>query len=117
MSEPLLKWRAEFPILDTCTYLVSHSLGAMPRRARVARGLVGAWPNDRRPACANSWRARRYHLDASERDRCAGDHRLMPPIRWAAPADRHDRPRVSVEHVPVRRLSSLRRGDDLRTIR
>jgi kynureninase len=26
-------WRAEFPILDTCTYLVSHSLGAMPRRA------------------------------------------------------------------------------------
>ena len=27
-------WRAEFPIVDTCTYLVSHSLGAMPRRAR-----------------------------------------------------------------------------------
>ncbi len=27
------RWRAEFPILDTCTYLVSHSLGAMPRRA------------------------------------------------------------------------------------
>ncbi len=32
--DPLLAWRAEFPILDTCTYLVSHSLGAMPRRAR-----------------------------------------------------------------------------------
>jgi kynureninase len=31
----LSSWRAEFPILDTCTYLVSHSLGAMPRRARV----------------------------------------------------------------------------------
>ena len=28
------RWRAEFPILDTCTYLVSHSLGAMPTRAR-----------------------------------------------------------------------------------
>jgi kynureninase len=26
-------WRAEFPIVQTCTYLVSHSLGAMPRRA------------------------------------------------------------------------------------
>ena len=26
------RWRAEFPILDTCTYLVSHSLGAMPRK-------------------------------------------------------------------------------------
>ena len=25
--------RPEFPIVNTCTYLVSHSLGAMPRRA------------------------------------------------------------------------------------
>jgi kynureninase len=32
-ADPLLAWRAEFPILDTCTYLVSHSLGAMPRSA------------------------------------------------------------------------------------
>ena len=31
--DPLLAWRKEFPILDTCTYLVTHSLGAMPRRA------------------------------------------------------------------------------------
>ena len=28
-------WRSEFPIVDTCTYLVSHSLGAMPRKAAV----------------------------------------------------------------------------------
>lgn len=34
MKDPLLRWRAEFPIVDTCTYLVSHSLGAMPNRAR-----------------------------------------------------------------------------------
>jgi kynureninase len=27
----LLDWRAEFPILSTCTYLISNSLGAMPR--------------------------------------------------------------------------------------
>lgn len=27
----LLRWRAEFPILETCTYLISNSLGAMPR--------------------------------------------------------------------------------------
>ena len=32
VTDDLLRWRAEFPILDTCTYLVSHSLGAMPRR-------------------------------------------------------------------------------------
>jgi kynureninase len=25
-------WRSEFPIVETCTYLVSHSLGAMPRK-------------------------------------------------------------------------------------
>ncbi len=29
-QDPLLAWRPQFPILDTCTYLVSHSLGAMP---------------------------------------------------------------------------------------
>ncbi|HET7698808.1 MAG TPA: aminotransferase class V-fold PLP-dependent enzyme [Vicinamibacterales bacterium] len=29
----VVRWRREFPILDTCTYLVSHSLGAMPRKA------------------------------------------------------------------------------------
>jgi kynureninase len=32
-GDPLLAWRSEFPILETCTYLVSHSLGAMPRAA------------------------------------------------------------------------------------
>jgi kynureninase len=30
VTDPLLAWRSQFPILDTCTYLVSHSLGAMP---------------------------------------------------------------------------------------
>jgi kynureninase len=33
MIDPLAaRWRSEFPIVGTCTYLVSHSLGAMPRR-------------------------------------------------------------------------------------
>ncbi|HEX6322375.1 MAG TPA: aminotransferase class V-fold PLP-dependent enzyme [Vicinamibacterales bacterium] len=31
MTDGLLGWRSQFPILDTCTYLVSHSLGAMPK--------------------------------------------------------------------------------------
>lgn len=30
----LLEWRAEFPIVESCTYLVSHSLGAMPARTK-----------------------------------------------------------------------------------
>ena len=77
-----LAWRREFPIVDTCTYLVSHSLGAMPRRAarlprdsspttwdgarraRVARGLVGDRARDRRSARADSRRA------AGTRSRC-----------------------------------------------
>lgn len=29
--DELLKWRKEFPILDKTVYLISHSLGAMPR--------------------------------------------------------------------------------------
>ncbi len=32
MTDELLKWRAEFPILDKTVYLISHSLGAMPRQ-------------------------------------------------------------------------------------
>jgi len=31
MNDPLLIYRPEFPILERTTYLVSNSLGAMPR--------------------------------------------------------------------------------------
>jgi kynureninase len=30
----LPEWRKEFPILDKTVYMISHSLGAMPRRTR-----------------------------------------------------------------------------------
>lgn len=36
MTDPLLAWRKEFPILAHTTYMVSHSLGAMPRRTEDA---------------------------------------------------------------------------------
>jgi kynureninase len=32
--DPLLNWRSEFAILDRTLYMISHSLGAMPRRTR-----------------------------------------------------------------------------------
>src|SRR5713226_6342724 len=32
LTNDLLKWRSEFPILDKTVYLISHSLGAMPRQ-------------------------------------------------------------------------------------
>ncbi len=31
MTDPLLRYRQEFPILEKTTYLISNSLGAMPR--------------------------------------------------------------------------------------
>src|SRR5262249_61233390 len=34
MDDSLLGWRKEFPILEKTVYLISHSLGAMPRRTR-----------------------------------------------------------------------------------
>jgi kynureninase len=43
-GDPLLKWRSEFPIVETCTYLVSHSLGAMPRAAaRELQDYADTW--------------------------------------------------------------------------
>ena len=50
MSTPmneLLSWRKEFPILETSTYLISNSLGAMPRAVR-----------DRMAAYTESWAVR-----------------------------------------------------------
>ena len=33
-QDALLEWRKEFPILGSTTYMISHSLGAMPERTR-----------------------------------------------------------------------------------
>ena len=32
--DPLLAWRSQFPVLEMTTYMISHSLGAMPERTR-----------------------------------------------------------------------------------
>ncbi|WP_396626154.1 aminotransferase class V-fold PLP-dependent enzyme [Luteitalea sp.] len=56
MTDPLLRWRDEFPILDTCTYLVSHSLGAMPRAARAqAQQFLDAWETRGVRAWGEGW--------------------------------------------------------------
>ena len=36
LEDPLLAWRDEFPILAHTTYMISHSLGPMPRRTQDA---------------------------------------------------------------------------------
>jgi kynureninase len=44
MAVDVERWRREFPIVETCTYLVSHSLGAMPRRtAHYLQEFADAW--------------------------------------------------------------------------
>ena len=44
MSLDLTVWRSEFPILATCSYLISNSLGAMPARVYDAlRAYADSW--------------------------------------------------------------------------
>ena len=44
MADELLKWREEFPILARTTYLISNSLGAMPRGVYDRlKGYADAW--------------------------------------------------------------------------
>jgi kynureninase len=43
-TDALLRWRAEFPILENTTYMISHSLGPMPRRAeRALKEFTDTW--------------------------------------------------------------------------
>ncbi|CAA9309894.1 MAG: Cysteine desulfurase [uncultured Gemmatimonadaceae bacterium] len=55
-ADPLLRFRAEFPILERSTYLVSNSLGAMPRAvpARLAE-YAEAWAGQGVRAWAQGW--------------------------------------------------------------
>jgi kynureninase len=56
VTDPLLAFRSEFPILERTTYLVSHSLGAMPRTVpdRLAE-YVDLWAELGVRAWANGW--------------------------------------------------------------
>lgn len=54
--DPLLEWRRHFPILDKTTYLVSHSLGAMPRQAADALAeYARTWAERGVRAWAEGW--------------------------------------------------------------
>ena len=56
MTDPLLRFRSEFPILECSTYLVSNSLGAMPRAVpeRLAE-YAEAWGTQGVRAWAGGW--------------------------------------------------------------
>jgi len=50
------RWRSEFPILETCTYLVSHSLGAMPRKtATYLHEFADTWSRRGVRAWSEGW--------------------------------------------------------------
>ena len=86
MHDPLLRWRAEFPILDTCTYLVSHSLGAMPRRTAASlRAYAEAWGSRGVRAWSEGW---------WEMGHAVGD--LLAPIVGAPPGSISMHQNVSV---------------------
>ncbi len=56
MTDPLLRFRPEFPILENTTYLISNSLGAMPRAAAAALAeYAQTWATRGVRAWADSW--------------------------------------------------------------
>jgi kynureninase len=70
VADSLATWRKEFPIVDTCTYLVSHSLGAMPRKtAQYLQQFADEW---------SSRGVRAWHEGWWEIGRTTGD--LLAPV-------------------------------------
>ena len=98
-------YRDRFPILETCTYLINHSLAAMPAAAEdnlreyariwrergiraVGGGLVGDAGHGRRPARPDPRRAARLDRHAPERDGRRGDRPLLLHADRRAEPDR-----------------------------
>jgi kynureninase len=65
-DDPLLRFRAEFPSLDACTYLVSHSLGAMPL---AAEERLTTYAREWRERATNAWNEGWWRLSWSLGDR------------------------------------------------
>jgi kynureninase len=84
-------WRAEFPIVDTCTYLVSHSLGAMPRRASVyLQTFAETWSARGVRAWSEGW----WELGHETGD-------LLAPVIGAAPGSISFHQNVSVAQALI----------------
>ena len=56
MPDDLLRYRPQFPILEETTYLISNSLGAMPRAVFDSlRDYAGAWAHRGVRAWEEKW--------------------------------------------------------------
>ena len=72
MSDDLLKWRSEFPILDKTVYLISHSLGAMPKATYDRlHDYADAWATRGVRAWAEGW----WDMPVTVGDEVATNHR------------------------------------------
>jgi kynureninase len=91
VTDPLLAFRGEFPILERTTYLVSHSLGAMPRTVpdRLAE-YVDTWAELGVRAWANGW----WEMPISVANEIA-------PLLGAAPGEVAMVPNVSLGQAAV----------------
>lgn len=103
-EDALLAYRAEFPILARSTYLVSHSLGAMPRAVPVRLAeYTSAWATRGVRAWADGW----WELPVQ-----VGD--VIAPLLGARPGTVAMHPNVSLAQGAV--LSSLSYGAGRDTI-
>jgi kynureninase len=91
MNDPLLAFRAEFPILERTTYLVSNSLGAMPRGVpeRLAE-YVDQWAELGVRAWARGW----WEMPVTVGDEIA-------PLVGAAPGEVAMLPNVTIAQTAV----------------
>ena len=91
MADDLLRYREEFPILSTTTYLVSNSLGAMPRGVpdRLA-AYAEAWATRGVRAWADGW----WGMPVAVGDEIA-------PLLGAAPGEVAMTPTVSLAQAQV----------------
>ena len=67
-NDPLLVYRERFPILERCNYLVSHSLGAMPRDVY---GLLAQYADDWAEYGVGAWEERWWALNGVVGDQFA----------------------------------------------
>lgn len=104
MSDPLLRFRPQFPILETSTYLVSNSLGAMPRTVphRLAE-YAEQWATRGVRAWAEGW----WSMPVAVGDEIA-------PLIGAGPGEVAMVPNVSFAQAEV--FSALDYGDGRDTI-
>jgi len=95
-ADPLLAWRRHFPILSTSTYLISNSLGAMPRGARSELlAYADAWARRGVRAWGEQW----WEMQTSAADAVA-------PLIGARPGEMTVHTNVSLAQAQV--VSSFR---------